>query len=82
VLRRVREQGWAHTERVFGLLQDGCVDGRYVERLIERLPVGDTELYSHPSLEEGGVEFEALRRPEIRRMIEERRVSLIRYQDL
>jgi hopanoid biosynthesis associated protein HpnK len=34
-----------HTRFVFGLLQNGQVDERYLMQLLERLPAGDSELY-------------------------------------
>ena len=70
------------TRQVFGLLQNGRVDERYVGRLLSRLPPGDSELYSHPSLDEFKPEYEALVSPGIRELINERDIQLIRYQDL
>ncbi len=78
----LRRRGIRHTPRVFGLLQDSRVDETYLERLLERLPSGDSELYSHPSLDEFRHEFEALISPRIRRRIDELGIKLIRYQDL
>jgi predicted glycoside hydrolase/deacetylase ChbG (UPF0249 family) len=79
VLRRL---GIRHTKVVFGVLQDARVDERYVERLIAELPPGDSELYSHPSLDEFRHELDALISPRVRRLLENRGVELIRYQDL
>jgi len=79
---RLRPKGILHTDRVFGLLQDGRVDVGYLERLIPCLPPGDSELYSHPSLDEFRAEFEALIAPRVRALVEEHRVTLARYQDL
>jgi len=39
----------AHGES-FGLLQNSRVVSAYILRLLPRLPSGDSELYSHPSL--------------------------------
>src|SRR5438093_854075 len=78
----LRQRGIKHTTAVFGLLQHARVDGEYVTRLIPRLPPGDSELYSHPSLDEFKNEFEALISPRIRFLIQEHNVRLIRYQDL
>ena len=44
---------------VFGLLQNARVDEAYVRGLLPRLPAGDSELYSHPSLDEFRDEFDA-----------------------
>jgi len=78
----LRQRGIKHTAAVFGLLQNARVDGAYVTRLIPRLPPGDSELYSHPSLDEFKNEFEALIDPRIRSLVQQHDVRLIRYQDL
>jgi len=46
------------------------------------LPVGDSELYSHPSLDEFKNEFDALLSPRVRELISSLGMKLIRYQDL
>jgi hopanoid biosynthesis associated protein HpnK len=71
-----------HTRRVFGLLQNARVDETYINRLLPCLPVGDSELYSHPSLDEFINEFQALISPRIRDQVEKLGIKLIRYQDL
>ncbi len=80
--RALRRRGIRHTDRVFGLLQNARVDEAYVLRLLACLPAGDSELYSHPSLDEFKHEFDALVSPRVRAMIDEAGVKLIRYQDL
>jgi len=79
---RLRANQLIHTDRVFGLLQNGRVDAHYVGRLIEALPPGNSELYAHPSLEDAGGEFEALSSPRMRSMVAQRCIELVRYQDL
>jgi hopanoid biosynthesis associated protein HpnK len=79
---RLARKGVRHTAWVFGLLQNGRVDAMYVEKLLRRLPSGDLELYSHPSLDQFKNEFEALVNPAIRKLAQEQGVQLIRYQDL
>jgi hopanoid biosynthesis associated protein HpnK len=74
--------GIRHTDRVFGLLQDGCVDEAFVERLLPCLPPGDNELYSHPSLDRFRPEFEALISPRVRDLVRRLGWELVRYQDL
>jgi hopanoid biosynthesis associated protein HpnK len=74
--------GIRHTRVVFGLLQNARVDEQYVTRLLPRLPSGDSELYSHPSLHDFKHEFEALLSPLARRQIQDLGIQLIRYQDL
>jgi hopanoid biosynthesis associated protein HpnK len=78
-LRRRKIQ---HTQRVFGLLQDSRVDEAFILRLLPRLPGGDSELYSHPSLNEFKHEFDALVSPGVKALVEELGIQLIRYQDL
>jgi hopanoid biosynthesis associated protein HpnK len=75
--RRVR-----HTRVVFGLLQNARVDEDYITRLLPHLPVGDSELYSHPSLDEFKNEFDALVSPRVQEQIRQLGIGLIRYQDL
>jgi hopanoid biosynthesis associated protein HpnK len=79
VLRRLNIR---HTAAVFGLLQNARVDADYVTRLIPSLPAGDSELYSHPSLDEFETELAALTSPRVRSLVRERQVKLICYRDL
>jgi hopanoid biosynthesis associated protein HpnK len=78
----LRQHGIQHTSAVFGLLQNARVDETYVSKLLQRLPGGDSELYSHPSLDDFKHEFEALISPRVRGQIEHLGIKLIRYQDL
>ena len=71
-----------HTDFVFGLLQHARVDEAFVSRLLPALPVGDSELYSHPSLDQFRHELDALVSPRIRALVENSGIRLIRYQDL
>jgi chitin disaccharide deacetylase len=68
------------THQVFGLLQNGLVDSAYLSKLLPRLPEGDSELYSHPSLDDFKHEYDAL--IAARKLVEDRGIKLIRYQDL
>jgi hopanoid biosynthesis associated protein HpnK len=83
---RVREplsrKNIKHAQITFGLLQDSRVDEAYILRLLPELPPGDSELYSHPSLDKFKHEFDALISPRIRKEIEQLGIKLIRYQDL
>jgi hopanoid biosynthesis associated protein HpnK len=87
-LLAARSRGWLkragirHTQRVFGLLQNARVDEPYVMALLERLPAGDSELYSHPSLDEFKNEFDALVSPRVRQRVKASGIELIRYEDL
>lgn len=78
-LRRLRIQ---HTRRVFGLLQNARVNEAYVLKLLPLLPLGDSELYSHPSLDEFLPEFDALVSPRVKALVASENIQLIRYQDL
>jgi hopanoid biosynthesis associated protein HpnK len=71
-----------HTRTVFGLLQNARVDENYITRLLPCLPSGDSELYSHPSLDEFMNEFQALISRRVREQVEKLGIKLIRYQDL
>lgn len=80
--RPLAQRGIRHTRYVFGLLQNGRVDEEYSARLLGRLPPGDSELYSHPSVDEFKNELEALISPRVRALIDCLGIQLIRYQDL
>lgn len=79
---RLGRLGIKHTRHVFGLLQNDRVEEAYVLKLLDVLPPGDSELYSHPSLDKFRHEFEALISPRVRSLMDQRGVRLIRYQDL
>jgi len=74
--------GIRHTQRTFGLLQDSHVDEAYVLKLLPLLPPGDSELYSHPSLDNFKHEFAALISPRVKEQVEKLGIELIRYSDL
>ena len=71
-----------HPEFVFGLMQNDVVDEQYVTRLLPVLPAGDSELYSHPSMNGYRHEFEALVSPKVSELVSRQGIELIRYQDL
>lgn len=79
---RFAKKNIRHTRRVFGLLQNSRVDEAYVSKLLPRLPAGDSELYSHPSLDNFKHEFEALISPRVKEQAKTLGIRLIRYQDL
>jgi predicted glycoside hydrolase/deacetylase ChbG (UPF0249 family) len=80
--RALARRNIRHTAAVFGLLQNARVDSAYVEKLLRLLPAGDSELYSHPSLDQFKNEFDALIHPTIRGLPQQLGIRLIRYQDL
>jgi hopanoid biosynthesis associated protein HpnK len=77
-----RRLGVRHTRYVFGLLQNARVDEKYISRLLPRLPVGDSELYSHPSLDDFKNELDALISPRVRNQIDALGIELIGYRNL
>jgi hopanoid biosynthesis associated protein HpnK len=79
---KLQEHQIRHTSAVFGLLQTGRVTESYLLELLPQLPMGDSELYSHPSLKESKHEFDALVSPRVRQLAEANRIKFIRYQDL
>lgn len=82
VRRRLDRERIRYPRAVFGLLQDARVTERFVCRLIPRLPRGDSELYSHPSLDHCRHELDALVSPRVKALVAQHGVELIRYQDL
>jgi hopanoid biosynthesis associated protein HpnK len=78
----LRRRNIRHTRRVFGLLLNARVNEAYIERLLPRLPPGDSELYSHPSLDEFKHEFAALVSERVKEAVRRENIQLIRYQDL
>ena len=78
----LRKKTIKHTGVVFGLLQNALVDEDYVGRLLPALPPGDSELYSHPSLDQFRNELDALISPRVKALVEAQGIRLIRYQDL
>ena len=78
----LQQRGIKHTQITFGLLQDSRVDEEYILKLLPELPTGDSELYSHPSLDEFKHEFDALVSPRVQDQIKRLGIELIRYPDL
>jgi hopanoid biosynthesis associated protein HpnK len=80
--RTLRRKNIRYTKRVFGLLQNALVDEQYILKLLPLLPTGDSELYSHPSLDEFKHEFDALVSARVKSAVRDQGIQLIRYQDL
>ena len=78
----LRRRGIKHAQITFGLLQNARVDEDYILKLLPELPPGDSELYSHPSLDEFKAEFDALVSPRVKELADKLGVERIRYQDL
>lgn len=79
---RLQRRAIRHTQHVFGLLQNQRVDEAYIGKLLPLLPPGDSELYSHPSLDEFRNEFDALVSDRVKSAVQQHDIKLIRYQDL
>jgi chitin disaccharide deacetylase len=79
---RFRQKRIRHTDRVFGLLQNARVDEAYILKLLPVLPAGDSELYSHPSLDNFKHELDALISARVKEQVKKLGIELIRYQDL
>jgi hopanoid biosynthesis associated protein HpnK len=79
---RMKKRNIRHTHRVFGLLQNARVDETYILKLLPVLPPGDSELYSHPSLDNFKHEFDALISPRVKDHAKKLGIELIRYRDL
>jgi hopanoid biosynthesis associated protein HpnK len=80
--KTLKQKNIRHAQITFGLLQNACVDEDYILKLLPQLPPGDSELYSHPSLDEFKNEFDALVSPRVKEKIKSLGIELIRYQDL
>ena len=78
----LRQRGIRHAQVTFGLLQNARVNEDYVLRLLPELPPGESELYSHPSLDKSKHEFDALVSERVRERVKALGIELIRYQDL
>lgn len=75
-------RGIRHTGAVFGLLQNARVDEAYLLKVLPVLPAGDSELYSHPSLDEFRHELDGLISPRVQQLVQREKINLIRYQDI
>jgi hopanoid biosynthesis associated protein HpnK len=53
MLRRVRKAGLTTADRVFGLAWSGAMTEKRIAGLLERLPEGRTEIYTHPATSGG-----------------------------
>ena len=64
-------------------MQTSHVNEEYLLKMLEHLPAGDSEVYSHPSTEEHSrAEYLALISEKIAQKIRTSSISLIRYTDL
>ncbi|HXG21594.1 MAG TPA: hopanoid biosynthesis-associated protein HpnK [Methylomirabilota bacterium] len=92
--RKLRGQGIAFPDALFGLHQSGDISERYLLRLLPRLRGGVTELYCHPAFlpckeaqywtptYRREVELAALTSPAVRAALADQGITLISYRDL
>jgi hypothetical protein len=72
------------SDHVLGLFLDGRMTRDRLLALLEALPPGTTEIYSHPSLDgdpQQALEFEALVAPEVRSATRRLGINLTCYRD-
>ncbi len=89
--RRLRGAGYVVPDQVFGLAWTGAMTADRLEALLDRLPEGTTEIYTHPALDgdyKGAApayryreELDALLAPNVRRAAERSGARLGGYGD-
>ena len=77
----LRQHGIKHAETTFGLLQNARVNEEYLLKLLPELPPGDSELYSHPSLDEFKHEFDALVSPRVKELVKKLGAQILHRTD-
>ena len=77
-----RKEHIRHPQFIFGLMQNHAVDEAYLKQLLPALPKGDSEVYSHPSIDVFRHEFDALVSPRVMELVQKLGIELVRYQDL
>lgn len=87
--RRLRDRPLATCERVFGVLQSGAMDERYVLRILDSLAVATAEIYFHPSTRDLGeplgpnpIDLQTLVSPALHAAIAARGLRLATYPTL
>jgi hopanoid biosynthesis associated protein HpnK len=91
--KKLRANGIAFPDALFGLHQSGDINERYLLGLLPRLREGVTELYCHPSFlpcrevqywtptYRRAVELEALTSPAVRAAVANQNIALVSYLD-
>lgn len=84
--RRLAGRSFVWAQSVNGFFRTDRMDEGALLSLLQRLPAGDHEVYSHPDTEGRGAagerELAALTSPEVRRLLEKREIRRITYRDL
>ncbi|GAX41692.1 YdjC-like protein [Tolypothrix sp. NIES-4075] len=89
----LKSQGIAFTERVYGLLQTGCITEKYLLGLIPQIEANLVEIYCHPAiaigneplnglLGAGEVELAALLSNQVRELLTIHNIKLINYTQI
>jgi predicted glycoside hydrolase/deacetylase ChbG (UPF0249 family) len=88
-LHRLEESSLTFTDRVYGLMQTGQMNGAYVHRVLRHLSVPTAELYLHPSLSTesepmgpNSDDLATLLDPGLRQFIDARDLCLASYSSL
>ena len=84
---KIRNTNLSASDGVFGLYQTGRITEDWVSMLLERLEGrhGTYELYTHPDIDplsKGWLELKALTSPRIQTRIEEKKITLLRFEDM
>ena len=82
IRKKLSAIGIKHNDFIFGLSQTGQVNEQYLKELVPALPVGVSEIYSHPSLDTFKHELDALLSVSVRDLLKRRDIQTIRFQDL
>jgi hopanoid biosynthesis associated protein HpnK len=92
--RKIRRAGFRAPDAVHGLLQTGHMDEAYLTRLLRQVGDGVTEIYFHPGADDDPVlrrwqsgydhaaETAALLSPQVRELIRQLGIQLVRFEDL
>lgn len=88
-LRRLRNRRLLVADRVYGLMQTGCMEEAYVVRVLRQLRAPIAELYFHPDTAPGGEvlgpnpgDLATLLSPAVRQVIRQRSLCLTTYPAL
>jgi hopanoid biosynthesis associated protein HpnK len=91
--KKLRHQGFAFTERVYGNLQSGAMSERYLLYALDNLAAETSEIYFHPAVyadekllsgdeHQSSIEFEALTSKRVKERINALGIKLINYPDI
>jgi chitin disaccharide deacetylase len=76
---RLDRAGVAHNDWQLGLSDTGALDAARLRKFLAALPDGVTELYLHPSLEDGRAEYQALIDPEVVALLKDRGIAPVAF---